>query len=382
MTAKKKHKIGIVYFDDKHIIPHFLGPVKEFYNDPDLEVEIITYEGKHSYLHRLLEAHNLPQNIVKKLPTYWYRKISEKLKSRKIPSPLYLFKKHKKYLLENFDALIFNDINHEYLHKYKTGNSPKFILLMHGAGDGEYMIGKSYEKSIAKFDLITTSGKKITDFYQKMDLPNTKVEICGYQKFDLIDSKNIPDFFKNDKPVVIYNPHFKREFSSWYLYGLDILEFFYQQKDYNLIFAPHINLFNKRGFLKPDIIPDKYFKAENILIDFDSEHLVNMDYTLAANIYLGDLSSQIYEFLYQLKPAIFINTHKENWENNPHYRHWQAGPLITDIQPLKKLLDTHQNWHQKYIDKQEQIRSYTFENIENNTASKKIAKAVKKLLIN
>jgi len=378
MAAKK---IGIVYFDDIHIIPHFLGPLIAMYNDPDMEVEILTYEGKHTFLKDLLYQNNIPFTIVKQLPTYTYRKITEKLKKRKIPSPLYLFKKHKNTLLNDYDALIFNDINHEYLYHHKTGNTPKFVLLMHGAGDREYLIGKTYEKSIGKFDLITASGNKVHRFFSKMNLPKqTKVEICGYQKFDIIQPDKKLKLFDNNKPVVLYNPHFKPVLSSWYPYGEDILAFFYQNKDYNLIFAPHINLFNKKGFLSPQIIDTKYFKAPNIHIDLGTYHLVNMDYTLTADVYLGDVSSQIYEFMYQPRPAVFINTHQENWQNNPHYLHWKAGKVINNINRLDEVLATGSEWFKTYQKQQEALMQDTFLNLPKGKASENIKNTLKKIL--
>ena len=372
----------IVYFDDIHIIPHFIGPVKAFYNDPDLEVDIITYQGKHDFLFELMQQLGLPAGLVKQLPTYWYRRITETIKKRKIPSPLYLFKKHKKKLLSEYDVLIFNDINHEYLHRYRQGNHPKFVLLMHGAGDRDYLIGQKYTQSVGKFDLITTSGQKVTEFFYKMKLKHTKIEICGYQKFDIINPDKKPVFFDNSNPVILYNPHFEAPLSSWYRYGLDILEFFYKHQSYNLIFAPHINLFNKKGYLTPDIIPQKYFEAGNILIDLGSKHAVNMDYTLSADTYLGDVSSQIYEFLYRLRPAIFINTHKNNWQDDPHYTHWQTGEVIDNLDQLKNLLNTAPQWHKNYINKQKKLMQYTFKTLEPGEASVNIKNAVKNLCTN
>ena len=379
---QNKYKIGIIHFDTIHIIPHFVGPVKAFYNDPDFEVEILTHQGPNDFLYESLAQQALPANLVKTLPTYWHRRIIEKIKKRKIPSPLYLFKKHKNKLLNDYDALIFNDINHEYLYQYRHKNSPKFVLLMHGAGDRDYLIGSAYKESVGKFDLVTTSGQKVTEFFKKMQLKNTKLEICGYQKFDLINPDDRPGFFNNSKPVVLYNPHFEAPISSWYRYGLDILDFFYRHKTFNLIFAPHINLFNKKGYLKPDSIPQKFYDAENILIDLGSKHSVNMDYTLSADVYLGDVSSQIYEFLYRLRPAIFINTHKENWQDDPHYSHWQTGEVIDNLSNLEPLLTTAYQWHKNYIDKQMELMQYTFKNTKKGEASENIKNAVKKLLTN
>ena len=379
---QNKFKIGIVHFDTIHIIPHFIGPVKAFFDDPEFEVDILTHEGPNDFLYETLAQQKLPANLVKTLSTYWYRQIIEKVKNRKIPSPLYLFKKHKNKLLKDYDALIFNDINHEYLYQFRQQKHPKFILLMHGAGDSEYLIGKQYQDTVSKFDLITSSGQKVTDYFKQMTLPKTKIAVCGYQKFDIINIDKKINFFKNKKPVVIYNPHFKRNLSSWYQFGEKILDFFYQNTDFNLIFAPHINLFNKRGFLKSDEISKKYFDTENILIDVGSKHSVNMDYTLSADIYLGDVSSQIYEFLYRLRPAIFINTHKKNWQNDPHYTHWQTGKVINDINNLENLLSTAPQWHNHYLEKQKILMQYTFKSLKKGVASENIKNAVKNILTN
>ncbi len=377
----EKIKAAIIFFDEIHIIPHFTGPAKALYEDPDFELDILTYKGTHDFLYQSLKAQNLPKTLIKQLPTYLYRQLIEKLKKRRIPSPLYLFKKHKDKLLNNYDVLIFNDINHEYLHQYKTGHKPKFVLLMHGAGDRDYLIGEAYKDSVSKFDLIATSGEKVTAFFRKMQLKNTVLKICGYQKFDVINENNQQTFFDNDNPVILYNPHFEKGISSWYDFGEQILEFFYEHKDYNLIFAPHINLFNKKGYLKPGSIPQKYFNAGNIHIDLNSPHLVNMDYTLAADMYLGDVSSQIYEFLYKPRPAVFINTHQTKWQDDPHYTHWQLGKVINDIQPLKTLIDTRKQWHQEYLGKQKELFEYTFLKTGKGEASQNIKNAIKNLII-
>jgi CDP-glycerol glycerophosphotransferase (TagB/SpsB family) len=204
-----------------------------------------------------------------------------------------------------------------------------------------------------------------------------QIKACGYQKFDIINTDKKVSFFNNDKPVVLYNPHFKRELSSWYQFGQEILEFFYLNKQYNLIFAPHINLFNKRGFLSPKMINPKYFKADNIHIDLGSHHLVNMDYTLSADLYLGDVSSQIYEFILHPRPAIFINAHKINWTNNPHYKHWKMGEVIEDVDNLENLLSTRNKWQQKYLNKQKELFDNTFLRLNKGEASLNIKNAIK-----
>jgi CDP-glycerol glycerophosphotransferase (TagB/SpsB family) len=284
-------------------------------------------------------------------------------------------------MLLNYDVLVFTDISHEYLYQKKTKETPFFVLMMHGAGDGEYIIGKSYEYAISKFDLITLSGQKVKGFFKKMqNLTNTRLKVCGYQKFDVVavENKDNLKLFKNDKPIVLYNPHFKENLSSWHQFGNQILAFFYNSNDYNLIFAPHINLFksSKKHQLSID---NKYFKRENIHIDLGSYRSVNMSYTQIADVYLGDVSSQIYEFIIQPRPCIFINTHDVNWTNDPHYQNWKLGKVIPSPKHLDKILKTRESWHEDFIQKQQVAIATTFYKPKNQRVTQRIVDEIKEL---
>ena len=56
-----------------------------------------------------------------------------------------------------------------------------------------------------------------------------------------------------------------------------------------------------------------------------------MSYTNAADIYLGDVSSQIYEFIQRRRPAIFLNSHAGDWQNDPSYEFWKFGPVAGSV---------------------------------------------------
>jgi CDP-glycerol glycerophosphotransferase (TagB/SpsB family) len=70
-----------------------------------------------------------------------------------------------------------------------------------------------------------------------------------------------------------------------------------------------------------------------------------MTYTNAADIYLGDVSSQIYEFLKTPRPCIFLNTHHVDHRGDPNYAHWQAGQVIDSIDDLGAALNQAQTDH-------------------------------------
>jgi len=379
---KKKIKIGFIHFDGLHILHHFVGAVSELYKDPDCEVDILTPETNQEYLYYLLSVLKVPNNVVKKLPTFFYKKIAYKIQNRSKPSNQYIFKKHKK-MLAKYDILVFNVFTH--MHIERVGRDPKFVFLMHGAGDRDYPFLKEFYEPISKFDLITTAGNKIDDLFKTMgDFEFTKFKSCGYQKIDIVtvENKN-KQLFKNEKTTVLYNPHFKDHITSYNKFGKDILDFFLNNKDYNLVFAPHINLFDEsiKKALQRNTIEDKYFNQSNIIIDFGSVNSVNMAYTMIADVYLGDSSSQVYEFLLKKsKPCVFLNAHSINWKDDKHYQNWHLGKVIENMDNLKEILDTRNTWQKEFEQKQRKAIDYTFDLSDEISSSKRVANAIKALV--
>ncbi len=200
----------------------------------------------------------------------------------------------------------------------------------HGAGDRS--VGFNAES--AKFDLTLVAGSKIRDrLVSETGVSPAKVQVVGYPKFDIVgDSRPSFGFADPSKPTVLYNPHFSPRLSSWFTDGPRILEFFRNSRDYNLIFAPHVMLFHRRFSASverlrirrvPKIDP-RVHEARNIHVDLGSPASVDMTYTRAADIYLGDVSSQIYEFLRTPKPALFIRPEADKEAID----HFMAGEVV------------------------------------------------------
>ena len=53
-----------------------------------------------------------------------------------------------------------------------------------------------------------------------------------------------------------------------------------------------------------------------------------MTYTEAALVYIGDASSQVYEFLRRPRPCIFLNFEQVDWRDRENYSHWHLGQVI------------------------------------------------------
>ncbi len=270
--------------------------------------------------------------------------------------------------LQDLDALVVTEKTSLLLKTHFGLSHVRFIHSRHGAGDRA--IG--FDQESGKFDLVLLAGKKIRDrLLAAGQLRNGHYAITGYTKFDAVDvaAAEPLKLFANERPTVLYNPHFSPELSSWYRFGQNILEYFYHSEKYNLIFAPHVMLFEKRlqaslhswRIRAPGPVSKKYRNCGHIHIDSGSLRSTDMSYTLAADLYLGDVSSQVYEFLLRPRPCVFANPGVEGWETDPNYLFWQFGPVFDRIEDLDQCLQEAFKNHQHYLPVQEQAFAYTFD---------------------
>ena len=196
-----------------------------------------------------------------------------------------------------------------------------------------------------------------------------QLSTIGYPKYDLIPARaaKLP-FQSNGRPTVFYNPHVSPHLSSWFKHGLAVLEWFAAHPEYNLIFAPHVMLFHRPVVLTIDKlridrvgrIPAHIWNAPNIHIDLGSSASTDMTYTSAADIYLGDVSSQVYEFLHSPRPCIFLDSHGVDHHGDANYKHWRAGEVITCPSQLGEVLDRAAAEHVYYGRIQRQLFDESF----------------------
>lgn len=58
----------------------------------------------------------------------------------------------------------------------------------------------------------------------------------------------------------------------------------------------------------------------------------------AADVYIGDASSQVYEFIRTPRPCIFLNPARIGWRSDPAYSHWHFGQVIESADDLPSAL--------------------------------------------
>lgn len=363
------HKIAFLLLDDIHHMHHAAPIAFELSQNPQYHCVIFIQAHSQKIVEKIAELYPAARCQIEILAPSLWAAIRYSLRQKTCRSERLI--RYNLTKLLNYDTFVSPDLDmHALITATKNhGRSSRFCFIPHGGGD----------RAIPEFihaneiDLVLLCGEKYQQrFIHDHCISAEKCVIVGYPKFDLIPPAHKPRLFNSDKPVIVYNPHFATDIASWSQWGLKILEYFYQQSTFNCIFAPHRNLFNR--VLHPRILPKKYFNASHLIMDLGSEKSVNMTYTQAADIYLGDVSSQVYEFIRVPKPCIFLNAHAAAWQNHPYYLCWQFGTVIDNLADLWAHLATAplQNLYQQ---PQEKLFSETF-SITEQSAAQRAANAI------
>ena len=296
---------------------------------------------------------------------------------------LYLLRKYSG-LFNRLDCLVVPEMTSARLKTHWGNQLTALVLLPHGAGDRE----AGFRDEIKQYDYVLLSGSKVRDRMLASGLVEPeRCQIVGYPKFDSVPCQARVSIFDNDRPTVLYNPHFEPRLSSWYSMGEDVLEFFADNTEYNLLVAPHVMLFKKRvhvslssgcvRFAKD--IEKSFIGCRNIKFDKGSVNSINMHYVSNTDIYLGDVSSQVYEFIQTPRPCIFLNSHNADWREDANYRHWHLGPVLQSVRELGPVLANVDKVRSQYTDPQRCAFAETFD-LSGTPSSQRAARAIVELL--
>jgi hypothetical protein len=315
-----------------------------------------------SNLKRLADTYapNAPVIVDKlRIPWFFRRKASRDGVAAKTPTLLL----NARYFA-GFDALVVPERTSLILKKLLRRT--RMIWTRHGAGDR----ASGFEDEIREFDFVLMAGGKIEQRLREQKLIREGHYATGiYAKFDLVDRLPHPPLFANSRPTILYNPHFKPDLSSWPIWGRQVLDHFAASADYNLVFAPHIRLFHPPT-------PDKYaaFEADakrpGMRIDLGSIASADMTYTRGSDLYLGDVSSQVAEFLRWPRPCVFLNAHHVDWKGDPNYKFWELGPVVEDIADLGAAIEEAFRDHALYRERQAAYFNESFGILEQPTSPK------------
>ena len=229
------------------------------------------------------------------------------------------------------------------------------VHFRHGAGDR----APASEARLKAFDAIFVPGQKDIERAVAQGLDRKRLSAVGYVKMDYLQALPAGSrLFGNDRPTVFYNPHFDPALSSIGI-ARDVIARFREQKRYNLVFAPHVRAFENL---------DRTARARwlelavpgHIAVDLDSPKLFDMTYARSADLYLGDMSSQLYEFIARPRPVTFVNVHGVSWQDDPRYAGWHLGEVASGADDILAAVDRAFERHPDMIQKQAEAVAFAF----------------------
>lgn len=257
--------------------------------------------------------------------------------------------RHNRALLSGYDAIV-TPTDHARFIRPLLDPLPRMIYVNHGIGGR----AASYSDKYLGFDFVLVAGandeRRLLE--QRRVRPGRYV-VPGYPKFEaarrLADAA--PRLFDNDSPVVLFNPHSKRSLRSWEKFARPLIDHAAKTGEFNLIVAPHAKLFGRRP-------RSEWRKWEalavpgRLIVDLGGPRSLDMSYAHAADIYAGDVSSQLYEFLTEPKPCVFLNAHGMNWKGNPDFPNWDLGDVADTPEEAIDAIRNARARHPLYAERQ------------------------------
>lgn len=226
------------------------------------------------------------------------------------------------------------------LLKSLPGKCPPLIHIPHGAGDR----AQGFEQRIARFDLVIVAGPKDMRRMIAAGLVHQhNCSVSGYIKLAAV--RKLARFsqsrlFDNDRKTILYNAHFEPSLSSWNTCAIALINAVKQDGRFNLIVAPHVRMFENEPLHSATRSAfEQLAEKDRVIIDLGSESCSDMTYTNAADLYIGDVSSQVYEFASRPRPCIFINAHHRQWQDDPDYSMWGFGAVIEGVDDIIATID-------------------------------------------
>lgn len=347
MNKKGQLRIGVVYIAEAYQCYHLAAAalkldeisgveVTSFYFDPDTPRHV-------ERIHRAFGAKPM------RIEPLHRRAITRLLQKLKVLGKFkHLTLRDNRAVLDKFDAILAVE-NTVAMARDEGIHNPRLIYSPHGFGDRAY----AFVQRIATFDFVLVAGPKTAQQMLERGLIRAgRYASTGSIKLETAErlmNAHGP-LFANHRPVVLYNPHFEAGLNSWNRFLEEMLEQFSARKDYNLIVAPHVKMLRNASRRARARLEER--STDSILIDSGSDRSVDSTYIDCASLYVGDVSSQVYEFLAKPRPCVFLNAHGVNWKDNPHYIHWTLGDVIDDPTNLYDAVTRASDRHHVYRDRQ------------------------------
>lgn len=221
----------------------------------------------------------------------------------------------------------------------------RFVKTSHGVGS---MSARDDARRKAAWRMLVPSERERRTYLDRGHDPE-RVIATGYVKAAYA-RRDAPSPFADDKPVLLYAPHWQRHRSSWWDWGPDIVRMLAAQDRYNVVIAPHERLSLSETSVEK--VLQSVSNLPHVHVDLGSDALVDGSYTALADVYLGDTSSQVVEFLAHPRPCVFLNSQGLDWRATDDHGFWHCGEVVARLEDVAAAIDRAPGWHTGYAEVQ------------------------------
>ena len=318
-------RIAFIYIAEAYQAYHAAAAMFDLMQRDGVEVDVFHIDDTvPEHLDLLARAHGAAPVTSHKLDAGLAGRAIQSVKLLGLAKPQVLA--HNRHLFERYDALVSTEDGIVRLFSDRpVSERPLRILITHGVGMRHLPSAGNREG----MDLIIAKGEgDVEQWHTRGDFAPGRIVAGGYPKLASASrlSTGMTPLFDNDNPTVLYNPHKEPRERSWDRFFPALLEGFRKDRSRNLIVAPHVKMFRRRS----ESVRAKLraLSDDTILVDPGSHRSLDNSYTETADIYVGDVSSQVVEFLARPRPCVFLNAHGASWQGNPNYALWQFGEVV------------------------------------------------------
>ncbi|MGK2909815.1 MAG: hypothetical protein ACSLE1_08460 [Sphingobium sp.] len=344
MSRQRRGDVAFLFLGEMLLVPH-LWPIVDALAraQPDLVIDIWVSTSAHE---ELLSGWLEPQahtNIrLRHAPGYLPQPAGGKGENPVLPAKLPMLLRLARHLW-NVPVVVCAEQTSLWLPRLLPIRS-RFIFTVHGAGPLNY----NKDGRLRSARRLLVPSHHLTEDHVAHGIVRASIRATGYVKSAFRPSVTAADIFSKARPVLLYAPHWQRYRSSWWDWGRQIVQMLAAQDHFNVILAPHQRLFESdpdaRGFL------ERFAALPHVHVDSGSFAMVDGSYTKMADLYLGDSSSQIIEYLANPKPCVILDSPTMAWEPEEYRR---CGTVVRAFDDLWPALIAAAQDHAGYRDYQQ-----------------------------
>lgn len=323
-SSQQPLKVAVLLGAERYQVHHVAAIAWELSEHPGVEVEVVATLpesiDEFDELTRTAKGPRVPHRLLHTpvhLAALQRLTVLGSLKTAVMAHP------ENRAMLSRYDAIV-TPTDHAGALRPLLDSRPLLIYVNHGIGGR----AASYSDKYLNFDFVVVASPKDERRLLADHLIRPGRSVVAYPKIELARrlAASRPRLFANDRPVVLFNPHSKRSLRSWERFARPLIDHAAAAGEFNLIVAPHVKLFRRRPrFLwrrwERLAIPDR------VIVDLGSRRSLDMSYTMATDIYVGDVSSQVSEFLTEPRPCVFLNAHRIDWRGDRDFSNWELGDV-------------------------------------------------------